>query len=454
MSVPPLAVLAAGVALSATLILRWRVNAFLALIAAAFGVGLLSPHIPLGEIAPEIAGSFGRTCGGIGILIACASVIGQCLLESGAADRIARAALRMFGKQRSSLALLSTGYVLSIPVFFDSVFYLLLPVARSLGVRTGNRPGNGYLLHVLAIAIGAAATHILVPPTPGPLIMAEMLSIDIGTMIFAGIVVSMPLVILTWMIAVVIDRRLHLPVREVEALGTVEPEAMAAIEPARLPSLGASLVPLLLPVTLIAINTVAGAVNKASGVAKLAAFIGNPNVALLLSAAASIHLLTRFKAEGAGKSVEKALLAGGLIVFITAAGGAFGAMLVRAGVGREVERLASDWGLSSLAAAFLLAALLKISQGSATVALITVASLMAPMIAARPGEVHAAWVACAIGCGAMTGSWMNDSGFWVFQQMTGFTVSEALKSWTLFSLAFGLIGFAMTLYWAAVLPLR
>ena len=183
----PLITLGVGIAIVLGLIIVLKVNAFIALITAAMVVSLMAP----GDIASKIsrvATAFGSAAGGIGIVIALAAVIGKCMLDSGAADRIVRAFLRMLGEKRAPVALLGSGFVLAVPVFFDTVFYLLVPLARSLHRKTGRQ----YLKYVLAIAAGGAITHTLVPPTPGPLLMAENLGIDVGWMIMIGALVALP----------------------------------------------------------------------------------------------------------------------------------------------------------------------------------------------------------------------------------------------------------------------
>ena len=179
MEIHPIVVLLVAVATVFLLILRLKINAFIALVTAATVVGLLSSKIALGDVMPEVASTFGKVSGSIGIVIALAALIGQCLMESGAADKIVRVFVRMSGDRNASLSLVSSGYVLSVPVFFDTVFYLLVPLARAMRIRAG----KNYLLFLMAITAGAAVTHSMVPPTPGPLAMAAILGIDLGVMI-------------------------------------------------------------------------------------------------------------------------------------------------------------------------------------------------------------------------------------------------------------------------------
>ena len=183
----PLVILLIGVVAILGAIVVFRINAFLALIGAAILVSLLAPGDPVQKIT-RVAEAFGRTAGNIGIVIALAAIIGAALMQSGAADRIVGAFLALLGERRGATALCASGFVLSIPVFYDTVFYLLIPLARSMHVRTGRH----YLKYLLAVAAGAAATHALVPPTPGPLAVVGLLGADLGTAILIGAVVALP----------------------------------------------------------------------------------------------------------------------------------------------------------------------------------------------------------------------------------------------------------------------
>lgn len=452
MQLDPLVILVIAVAVVFVLILRLRINAFIALITAATTVGLLSPNVPLGEVMPSVAREFGGVCGSIAIVIALAALIGQCLMESGAADKIVRVFVRALGEKRASLSLLSSGYVLSVPVFFDTVFYLLVPLARAMRVRMG----KNYLLFLMAICAGGAVTHSMVPPTPGPLAMAATLKIDLGVMILVGAAIAVPMSVAGWLFGVLRDRQLDVPLRETPGLTLEELDALAKRQEARLPSFFMAMLPIVLPVVLIASNTLAGAVGAAAGVQAVTGFLGNPNLALLASAAISLAVLARQKGytlAQLAKPVETALASGGLIILITAGGGSFGKMLVQAGVGKTIGDMSQEFGVPILMLSFLLGTLLKIAQGSGTVAMITVSSIMAPLVIDTPPGFHAVYVACAIGSGSLVGSWMNDSGFWVYKQMSGLTEKEALQTWTPLLAVMGVVGYIVTQIAAILVPL-
>jgi H+/gluconate symporter-like permease len=256
----PLIILAVGIAIVIGMIVVLRINAFLALITAAIVVSLLAP----GEFAEKIsrvATAFGSTAGKIGIVIALAAVIGKCLIDSGAADRIVRMFVRLLGEKRCPISLMSSGFVLSIPVFFDTVFYLLIPLARSMHRQTK----RSYILLILAMGMGATITHSLVPPTPGPLIIAETLRIDLGMMIMIGLLCAAPTAMVMLFVISWFAKLVDIPMRPIEGS---EPEP-DPLPDEKLPSLLAAMLPIILPLVLISAHTVAKTLANAEHAARL-----------------------------------------------------------------------------------------------------------------------------------------------------------------------------------------
>ncbi|WP_233216427.1 GntP family permease [Blastopirellula marina] len=585
-----------GMATVLGLIIVVKANAFLALIAAAMVVSLMADG-PIQDKFSRVASSFGGTAGGVGIVIALAAVIGKCMLDSGAADRVVRAFMSIFGEKRSPIALMGSGFVLAVPVFFDTVFYLLVPLARSLFRKTQ----KNYLLYVMAIATGGAITHTLVPPTPGPLVVADQLNVDKGLMILIGATIAFPAACVGLWFSSLMNRWMPLPMRPLGA----EPEP-EAIPDDKLPSLWLSLAPVLLPVILISTNTVLTTMADAERAAQLrpgdiadwAAFrqriqqgasaegegtnfgkhviatirgdgadperealaslllqdgslndgqkeaaldrlnqyllvdksfpknqdaflgsklsstavslsrkpiarmspveaermnretlesvygpevlkryvwntrkrelanitsmLGDANFALLLSAVIAMWTLAiqrQFSLKELASSVEVSLMSGGLIILITAAGGAFGAMLTVANVGDAIQHMfpiGSDVSSAKLLILFLgfsIAAVLKIAQGSSTVAMITSSGMLVSLASPEVLGCHPVYLAVSIGAGSLIGSWMNDSGFWIFAKMSGLTEVETLKTWTTLFLVLGTTSFLLALLMAVVMPL-
>ena len=455
----PLLILLVGFAAILGGIVLLRVHAFLALVGAAILVALLAPGEP-GPRMAVIAAGFGRTAGQLGVIVALAAIIGGAMAGSGASDRIVRGFLELLGEKRAALALGGTAFVLSLPVFFDTIFFLLAPLARSMFRRTG----RDYLKYLLAVSAGAVATHALVPPHPGPLAMAGALGVDLGTMVLAGVVVALPSAAAGLLFARWLGGRRTVELRPLAA-GVPE-----AAPPETLPGLVPALVPVLLPVTLISCNTIvttlrtlapAGAATW-DAVAPVTAIVGNPNVALFLAAAFALGLYARGRRAGRAELaslVESSLLGAGVIVLIVGAGGAFGATLQSAQLGSVVERAfgaagSRGAGLAVLFAAFAVSAVIRTAQGSATVAMITTAGMFAAMIKGVALPFHPVYVATAIAGGSLVGSWMNDAGFWVYSRAGGVTERETLASWTPLSAVVGTTAMATTVALALLVPLH
>ena len=466
---PPTLILLIGMATILGAILLLRLNAFLALIIAAIVVSLLAPGEPAVKIA-RVAEGFGRTAGTVGIVIALAAITGKAMMDSGAADRIVQAFLALLGEKRGATALCATGYVLSIPVFFDTVFYLLVPLARTMHGRTN----RNYLKYLLAITAGAGATHTLVPPTPGPLAIAGTLGVDLGTMVLVGIVVALPAAGVGLLLAGWVDRRMPVVPRAPTASAL---DASAAAAPQPLPDLVPSLLPIILPVLLISSHTVVVSMTARPGMhlamwsalAPYTAIIGNPNLALLVAAAVAMGVYARQRGVSRAElaeMVETSLMSAGVMILIIAASGAFGVALQATEIGPVIERAfvgqsgaaasGTGSGLIFLFLGFGVASLIKIAQGSSTVAMITTAAMLAAMLPANGGGLpfHTVYVATAIASGSLVGTWMNDSGFWLFSKMGGVTEIETLKSWTPVLAVVGVTGMVTTLVLAVLVPLK
>ncbi|MCA9138473.1 MAG: gluconate permease [Planctomycetales bacterium] len=457
----PLLILLIGTLVVVASIVWLRIGAFFGLMLSAFVVSFLAPG-ELTEKIPRALEELGNTAGKISLIIACAAVVGKCMTDSGAADRIVRSFLKLFGETRTPIALMTSGFVLSVPVFFDTVFYLLVPLARSLHRRTK----QNYLLYILAIASGAAITHTLVPPTPGPLAMAENLNFDVGIMIIMGTIVAVPCSVVTLFYAHWAQQRFEIPMRPISGDEEFKENA-PEVDEARLPSFFESVLPIVLPVLLIAANTIVTTLAKSAEqsaaitqIVKVTGVLGHASLALVLSACVALLLYVKYRAPSRSEiqnSIETALMSAGVIILITAAGGAFGAMLKEAQVGPVIENLFSGnqtaTGITLLLIAWVTASLLKISQGSGTVAMITASSIVASMIDPSTLEIHPVYLATAIGSGSLCVSWMNDSGFWIVARMSGLTEVETLKTWTISLIILSIVGLIVTIVLATLLPM-
>ncbi len=404
--------------------------------------------------AERVAKAFGSTAGSIGIVIAMASIIGKCLLESGAADRIIRSLLRVLGETRAALGFVIGGFALGIPVFFDTVFYLMVPLGKALRIRTG----HNYLLYVLTIAAGATMAHSLVPPTPGPLVVAEQLGVSIGAMMIGGTCVGLFTSTFGYFYAQWANRRWEIPLRDSEDARLEDLEKAAHRDASELPPLWVSLLPILLPIVLIggatAVDPKISGLDLSADVQWIVRVLGDKNIALILSAAVALFTLVMVKKaskEVIAKDVQAALASGGVIILITSAGGAFGTMLKETGIGELIaEASPAQSPLLILPLAFGITTLIRTAQGSATVAMITAAGILAGM---PDVGYHRVYLALAIGCGSKPFAWMNDSGFWVICKMSGMTEGETLKTLSPMTALMGVVGLVVTMLGAMLFPL-
>ncbi len=405
-------------------------------------------------VGERVAIAFGQTTGNIGILIALAAIIGKCLLDSGSADRIVRSALRVTGYRGAPAAFLSSGFVLGIPVFFDTVFYLMMPLGKALHVRTG----RDYLLYVLTIIAGATMAHSLVPPTPGPLLVAEQLGVDLGLMIVAGSVVGLFSAGAGYLFAWWVNRRIGLPLRESPDFSRDDMQRMADRDERELPPLTVAVLPILIPLVLIAGYTLLR--RPLSGAPEFwqvgAATLGDKNIALAIAAAIALVTLAwqkRASRQQLADAVQAALSSGAVIILITSAGGALGAVLQQTGVADLIRQLPTDSSLLLIVLAFLITAAIRTAQGSATVAMITAVGVLSGIVEAGMLDCHPVFLALAIGCGSKPVAWMNDSGFWVMCKMSGMTESEGLRFISPLMTLMGLAGLAATILGMLLIPL-
>ena len=466
----PFLALLVGVVFIVLAIIRFRVHAFIALMMASFLVGLMSWRTMPDAGNPAVAAiemsvrEFGNMAGSLGVVIVMASIIGKCLMDSGAAEVITRRLLKIFGERRAPAALLGSGYLLSIPVFFDTVFFLLIPLAKAFRKHTGGH----YIQYVMAICAGGLLTHSLVAPTPGPMVMAENLHLDLGLTIMVGIVFSVvPAIVVGFYYTRWLGQR-H-PIEAVEPAQTDTEQQSLSLREAELPPFWLAMMPILMPVALIALSSIVSAVNTSlldqgeagldGGILLVLGFLGDRNIAMLLSAAISLYLLLRQSHTTMGgimASLESVIGTAGIIILITAAGGSFGAMIRQAGVGEVIQQHVATGvsGSALLFLAFLISAVMKTAQGSSTVAMITTSAIMYSVIQGIDLPFHPVYLFLAIGFGGLVFSWMNDSGFWVVCKMGGFTETQTLKTWTTTLALMGVVGIVQVMIVSAILPLN
>lgn len=461
-----IAALVAGIATIVIIVLATRLDAFIALLIAALVTGVVAGQDLLSLIDAVTTG-FGNTLASIGIVIGLGVGIGKILEVSGAADSLARAFLRAFGNGREPWAMGSVGSLVSIPVFCDSGYVIMNPLARSIArVKRG-----GYITLALALGAGMTLTHHMVPPTPGPLAATGILGADIGGVILTGLVFTvllLPVVVIyaRW-IGPKLEPYLNAKVsRDVYATAGVgaatasattadtvtgdevtvteetTTETPATAVGGKKPGAFLGFLPLIIPLLLIVANTVSTAIDRnaqgvlsgddyepSNWVAPLA-FIGNPVVALIIGLVLAVYtLLPRFTPRSQVQSwLADAAASAGLILLITGAGGSFGMVLRESGVGDALAEAIASISLPALLVPFIIASLVRLAQGSGTVAMITAASVTAPLIEPLGLSPLVAVMACT--AGSMVFSYFNDSYFWVVTRFAGLDGIQAIKGWS------------------------
>ena len=414
-------------------------------------------HTAAQSVISRVTGAFGKACGSLGILIAMAAIIGKCLLDSGGAERIIRSALGLLGEKRAPLAFTGSGFLLGTPVFFDTVFYLMIPLGKALATRFR----ENYGLYIMTIVAGATMAHSLVPPTPGPLFVAVQLDVDLGLMIIMGLVVGSVACATGYIYAKFVNghKKWHVPLRDSPDSPLAKLEEIVQREDKSLPPLGLALLPVLLPIALIAGNTILEELvaEPPVGLATCFGVVGDKNIALIISAIVALGLLALQKQgdkQALFDSVQSALASGGVVILITAAGASFGTMLQQTNIAASIRELAEQYkitGLMVLPMAFLVTAVVRTAQGSATVSMITSVGIFAGMAAPLP--FHPVYLAMAIGCGSKPFPWMNDSGFWVINRMSGMTIGETIRSVSFLMTAMAIDGLIAVMLLAWLFPM-
>ncbi|MDG5760404.1 SLC13 family permease [Natronococcus sp. A-GB1] len=454
----PIVPFVVGLVVVVALLVWLKLPAFVGLIIAAMAIGLTTPELATGEVAAQTAEEFGGVMVSIGIPILMAAIIGKCLMDSGAADRVVRGFLSWTGEKRSEYALMGSSYVLSIPVFFDNVFYLLAPLGRSMKARTGVK----FSLYISVLAAGALATHMLVPPTPGPLAMAAELNVDLGLAILVGAAVALPTSMLGGIVyGRFLNSREEFPLREAMGSDPEDLQERTDRPTSELPGLLESSLPIAAPVVLIAGNTTAdvlvdqGAIAEGGAIDAAASFLGDPNFALTAAAILAAYTYYRMEMQGDrdlfNNEITEAIKSGGNIIAITAAGGTFGAMLAIAGVGEWIAGGLEEIGLGLLFTGWAIAAVIRVAQGSGTVAILTGAGIMAPL--AGDFDANAVYLMMAIGFGGMIAPWYNDSGFWVVSEVAGITQLETFKTYSAVCTVMSVSGLILVFVLQLLVPL-
>ncbi len=477
-AIDPILILFLGIIIVVGGIIVLKLHPFLALMLAAFTVAILTPlaaieTFALGKgmdaaaalayskkgVGERVAAEFGNTCAKIGILIAMAAIIGKCMLESGSAEKIIRTLLKAIGIEKSPIAFLISSFFLGIPIFFDTVIFLMVPLAKAITLKSG----KNYLLFIMCIMSGAAMANSLVPPAPGPLFLIGEMHIPIGLMMLTGVIVGLFTITSGYFFSVWMNGRVSVPLRDSPDARLEDLKMIANKESENLPSLIQSLLPVLIPLILICADAIMGAILKTNpdiSIPKtligLIKFFGDKNVAIILGGLVALYLMSKYKknkGESLSPFVQNAIMSAGGIILITAAGGAFGGMLQQTGISTKIGTMTANYQMALLPLAFFITALIRTSQGSATVALITASGILSGMASGANLNFNPVYIGLAIGCGSKLFMWMNDPGFWIVCKLSNLTEREALKTISPLLVVMGFTGLIVILIAAKLFPL-
>lgn len=420
-----------GIFLLIFMIMKTKVHAFLALIIAAATTGLIG-GMPAEGVIGSISKGFGSTLGSIGIIIGFGVMMGQLFEASGAAERMARTFIKALGKDKEEWALGITGFIVSIPIYCDSGFVILSPLVKAISKKTK----KSVVSLGIALALGLVITHSLVPPTPGPVGVAGIFGVSVGSILLWGIVLAIPMTIAGTLYGKWLGKRIYQLPSE-DGQGWIRPEYEKASfnfqndeDDRELPSMARAFAPILVPVILILSNTITNVLELQGTAINIINFLGAPVIAVGIGLLIAIYGLTSTMSKDETlEKMEQGIKSAGIIILVTGGGGALGTVLRDSGAGDYIAQLIAASSIPPILLPFIIASLVRLVQGSGTVAMITAASITAPIIATLDANpVFAALAACV---GSLVFSYFNDSYYWVVNRMLGIrNAKEQMRVWS------------------------
>lgn len=425
-----------GLALLLVLIIKFKIHAMISILIGAITIGIVA-GMPFTEIVTAVNDGISNTLKGIALLVGLGSMFGAILEASGGAQTLAVTMVKKFGDEKAAWALGITGLVIAMPVFFDAGLIILIPLAFSLAKRTK----RSSLFYAIPLLAGLAVGHAFIPPTPGPVLVATMLNVDLGWVILVGIAcgaVAMVVAGPVW--GSVCGKKYMVPVPEHVA-------NQEDLDESKLPKFSTIVLIIMIPLVLIILKSLSGVIGAMAPVAPVFTFLGEPFVALLIATIAAMFILGKkhgYSLEELEKIMTKSLEPTGLILLVTACGGVLRYMLQYSGIGELIGNAVASVNMPIVIVAFLVAALVRICVGSATVAM----TMAAGIIAAMPGiaELSPLYLACtvaAVAGGSTVCSHFNDSGFWLVKSLVGLDEKTTLKTWTIMETLVGFTGFVV-----------
>lgn len=447
-----LVVTVASIGLLLLLVLRFKIHAFLALIMVSILVGIAT-GLDFEKILNSVQEGMASTLGYIAVVVGLGAIFGEILQVTGGVESLARSMLTFFGEKRTSWALMVTGFLVAIPVFFDVGFIILVPMAFALARKTS----RSVLFYVIPMLAGLAVTHAFVPPTPGPIAVAQIIDVPLGWVIGLGIIVGIPTAIISGPVfGKYISNKIYVPPPDIEH----EIREVYTTETPKNLSYKWVLFLIGLPLILILLRSVLdlGEQSKwfeSTQLTNIAKFLGHPFVALLIATLLAGYVLGVRHGLKAGKLMKianNALSPAGLIILITGAGGVFKQVLVDSGVGVALAKILTTYSISPIVLAFILAAIIRITQGSSTVAMITSAGMIAPVLSIMSiDDLHKTLIVLAIASGSTILSHVNDSGFWLIGKYLNMNEKQTLRSWSVMETVISASSFVIIMVLAAVL---
>lgn len=439
-------IVVAAVSLLLLMVMKFKISAFISLLVTSILVGILA-GMPLQDILTSIQTGMGGTLGFVAVVVGLGAIFGQILEHSGGAESLAHHLVKKFGPDRASWAMVITGFIVAIPVFLDVGLIILVPIIYALSRDTK----KSLLYYGIPLLAGLAVTHSFIPPTPGPIAVAEILDAQLGWVIFFGFILGIPTAIIAGPVfGKYISKKIYLEAPK----EMINKDSEKVSELKDLPSFRSIILLIAVPLVLILVNTFTSLMVEKGIIEKtllsdILIFLGHPFSALIIAALLAVYFLGIRRGKSRKELLDlsnKALAPAGIIILVTGAGGVLKQVLVDSGIGEMMANSIADSAMPPIFLAWILAAIVRVTQGSATVAMITAAGIMAPVLSfINPGAPELALIVISIASGATLLSHVNDSGFWLVSKYFGMDEKQTLRSWTMMESIIAICGLAFTM---------
>ena len=427
-------------------VLRFKIHAFISLLLVSIMVGLFT-GMHFEEVLVSIQEGMAGILGFIAVVVGLGAIFGEILQDTGGVEVLAKSMLKKFGEKKSSWALMTSGFLIAIPVFFEVGFIILVPIAFALARKTG----KSVLFYAIPMMAGLAVTHAFIPPTPGPIAVAQIIDVPLGWIILFGFIIGFPTAIVAGPVfGKYISKKIYIAPPEIDP----DLKDITQQEEKELPSFMWVLFLIGLPLVLILARTFVDLAYDEEWFAQnmfwdILKFLGHPFIALLIATLLAGYVMgvrRGYKPAQIMRIANAALAPAGLIILVTGAGGVFKQILVDSGVGESLAALLTEYNISPVILAYIIAVVIRVTQGSATVAMITAAGMIAPVVGLLGlGDIEKALIVVSIAAGSTMLSHVNDSGFWLVGKYLGMDEKQTLRSWTVMESLLSLFSFIIVL---------